>query len=187
MKKVEINLYPYQPKEENKYIKMMEQYAPFALLGAVGLIIINLILFFATASMSFPHHRLSSEWKKLQPKIGKIDEFKKEISSLVAKKKEYSSVLQYKMNISHVLADIYASLPKNIWLEQIHLDKDAISLSGYAVTWKNPPLVSIDMFTRKLRKDKYFSKIFHKVNLKSSRKTIFNTKEVMRFEVECRM
>ncbi|OPX30997.1 MAG: hypothetical protein B1H08_00010 [Candidatus Omnitrophica bacterium 4484_171] len=187
MKKVEINLYPYQPKEGNKYIKIIERYTPFALLAALGLIAINLILFSITASMSFPYHKFNSEWKQLQPKIGKIEELKKELSSLAAKKKEYRNVLKYKMNISHVFADIYASLPKNIWLGKTRFDEDTIYISGYAVTWKDSPLVSIDIFTRKLRKAKYFSSIFHKVNLKSSRRTIFNTREVMRFEIECRI
>ena len=172
MKKIGINLYPYQPKEENKYIKIMRRYAPFAFLAAVVLIAVNLIFFSITASMAFPYHKLSSEWKQLQPKIGKIDELKKEVNSLVAKKKEYHNILKYKVNISHILADIYASLPKNIWLSQMRFDKNMAYISGYAVTWKRSSLISVDTFVKNLKKAEYFHNIFHKISLRNSRKTI---------------
>ena len=187
MKKIEINLYPHQPKEENKYIEAVEKYTPFALLAVIGFLVVNLILFSATASMSFPYRKLNLRWKQLQPKIKEVEKVRKELNSLVAEKKEYHRILEYKINAAHMLADVYASLPENIWLSKVSLNNNVLHISGCAVAWKKSALVSVDIFTKRLRKAKYFSSIFHKVDIKNSRRDIFNSREIMRFDIECRI
>ncbi len=187
VKKIQINLYPYQQKEENKYLTIMEKYAPFVLLGGVGLILFNIIIFLLTSWLSFPYRNLSKEWKQLQPKVEQINSLKKELENLELKKKIYTSLVTYKVDISHALADVYDSLPKNIWFDNINFDEDKIIFVGYAVLWKESPLASIDKFIKRLKKTEYFSKIFCHIHLRSSRKIELYGKEAMKFEVECKI
>jgi len=187
MGKVKINLYPYQDRQENKYLGIMVQYAPFVLLGAGGLILLNIIIFLFTSWLSFPYHRLNKEWKELQPKVEDISSLKKELDDLKLKKKLYMSLVTYKVDISHALADVYASLPKNIWFDRISFHEDTITLVGYAVKWKQFPFASIDRFIKKLRKSEYFSKVFSRINLRSSRRVDLYGRIVMKFEIECKI
>ena len=85
-----------------------------------------------------------------------------------------------------MLAEIFNSLPKNIWLEELDFDKDMIILIGYVVKWKEDYLASLDKFIKHLGNEDYFHSIFADIGLKNSRKSRVNNVEVVRFKIECK-
>jgi Tfp pilus assembly protein PilN len=186
MRRILINLHPLKGRGEPKILKFTSQYAPFAFLGLVILVVINLLLFILSTALNIPYKNLKKEWVKLAPQVDKISSSKRELQSLIEEKAKYQKLLTSEVLFSRILSDIFSSLPKNIWLKTIESDSDSINFIGFVVKWKENPLVSVDKFIKNLTKQNYFFTVFQDINLKSSRRRNFSGVEVVEFSIECR-
>lgn len=185
MKKIEINLYPYAGDGRDKFIDLLEKFLPAVFLTLCGFIIINIVLFVFTVSSISVRGELGKKWKNIIPKSEALSALKKEVDSLRVKQADYQNLTGATLRVSRLLADIFKSLPENIWFEGISMKDNSLSFSGYAVRWKEDYLVSIQSFIRNLQKEK-LGEVFKDINLKNSRKNHLSGTEVMRFEIECK-
>lgn len=186
MDKLNINLYPHHTAEKKRIFLVIENYFPFVALGVAGLIALNIIIFVITVFLSSPYRRLTREWDQLSPKAAVIESLKKELSSLQGRRSRYVEMVNYKVDISRIFADVFAALPRSMWLSEIHFSQKAISIDGSAARWKEAPLASIDNFIKNLKQQEYFSRVFPYINLKSSRKMDLYDREIAKFAIECK-
>jgi len=186
MKKIEINLYPYTSDKDKGFLKLIEKYFPIALLAFFVLIAINIILFLIIIFSYLPYNNLSKNWKKLSPQATTISSLKEELKSLKDKKEKYQELLSSKIEVSHIFADIFTSLPKNIWLEEINFSNGFMGFVGYVVEWKEDYSVSINKFIKNLKEKDYFFNTFKYINPKRNVKMKLAGREIMKFEVECK-
>ncbi|MCM8774148.1 MAG: hypothetical protein NC820_05385 [Candidatus Omnitrophica bacterium] len=186
MKKIDINLYPYQLKKENRFTQFVNRYIYFIFYGLIILLVIQIVLFLVVVIIYIPYRGLVKQWNILKPEVNNIESLKREISYFKNQKTQYESILTHKIKFSPLLADIYASLPDNLWLEEIGFKDKVVSLSGCVLRWKEDYLVSIDRFIKSMEKAPYISKVFRQVELKTSRKINFFGVEVMRLDIELR-
>ena len=185
MKKIEINLYPYQVKSDKRIFNILRQFAPYIVLGCAVIIVINIILFIVIGFAHIPYGSLTKEWQELRPQAASIETLKRDVTDLKAKQGVYKELLTYKVEMSHLLADLFAALPKNIWLTEAHFKDDSFNLSGYAVYWKESPLTSIDKFIKNLKREEYYTVTLPHINLATTRKMDFHGKDVVKFEIQC--
>ncbi len=184
MKKIEINLYRHGREEENKAVSFLETYFPLAFAGLAVLLAANLLFFMISGVAGFRHSRYEQKWKAVSKEAAQFTVLKRDINSLQAQKDKYGKLFGEPIDISHVLADLYASFPKNIWVEEIKFKEGVLLVSGYAVRWQQDPLLSIDMLVKNLQQKKYFSSVFSRIGSKGSRKQDFRGVEVIKFEIE---
>ncbi len=185
MRKIEINLYPFSSSRK-KVDVLIEKYFPFIFLGFLFLFLINLLLFFLNGFVSFPLKKLEQRWEKVSPQIEKLNGLKREINKLKIRNSDLENFYQNRVFISHIFADIFKALPKNMWLEKIAYSNRRLFLSGYVVKWKEEYLATIDTFIKNLKKEEYFSKIFKNLALKDTRKTEYRGREVTYFILQAR-
>lgn len=186
MKRININLHPSRNEEADKIYKLVSQYIPYVFLGLVGLVFINILLFLLASFARLSYKASEGEWKKLSPQVESITALKKEVDTLALEHKEYKKIFSGHVKTAKMLADIFSSLPKNIWLEQIDFQTETVNFSGYVVRWKEDYLMSLDKFVKNLSASKYFSAVFKDINLTNSRKSTINGVEVVRFLIECK-
>jgi len=185
MRKIEINLYPYSSSEK-KIDVLIEKYFPFVFLGFLFLFLMNILLFFLNGFITFPLKKIKQKWEKISPQIEKLNNLKREINKLKIKKADLESFYQERVSISHIFADIFKALPKNMWLEKIAYSNRELFLSGYVVKWEKEYLATIDAFIKNLKKEEYFSKIFKNLALKDTRKTEYRGREVTYFILQAK-
>lgn len=184
MRKIEINLYRHGIEEEHKAISFMETYFPLAFAGLALLLAINLLFFIITGVAGFTHGRYERKWNAVKEEAARFTVLKKEIDSLQVQREKYMKLFGDPVDISHVLADLYGSFPKNIWVDEIKFKEGTLLVSGYAVRWQQDPLLSIDTLVKNLQQKKYFSSVFPHIGSKGSRKQDFRGVEVIKFEIE---
>jgi Tfp pilus assembly protein PilN len=185
MKNIEINLYPYQIKQEKEFIKLIRKLFPVVFLGVAIALALNIVLFVISGVYRLPYNSLNNKWEKLRPQVAGVTSLRDELTSLDKELTSYRDLLKHKVEAAHVLADIYSSLPKNIWLGKIDLKGETMEFIAYVVEWKEDYSVSVNKFIKQLQKEPYFSTIFSNIRLKSQRKQYFSGIEIVRFEVEC--
>ncbi|MCM8756783.1 MAG: PilN domain-containing protein, partial [Candidatus Omnitrophica bacterium] len=156
----------------------------FIFYGLIVLLVIQIILFLGEIIIYIPYRGLVKQWSLLKPQVNNIESLKREISYFKNQKTQYESILTHKIKFSPLLADIYASLPDNLWLEEISFKNKVVSLSGCVLRWKEDYLVSIDRFIKSMEKALYISQLFKQVELKTSRKIDFFGVEVMNLDIE---
>lgn len=186
MKRIVINLYPNKDKTDKKFLKLIKKYASSAFLAVIILVAVNITLFIFSSLSSLPYNSLSKKWQNLTPQAAVVNSLKNELTFLREKKEKYQNLVSYNIEISHIFADAFKSLPKNIWLKEIVFSEDRLSLIGCVVEWKEERLTSINRFIKNLQKEPYFSKTFKYINPASQRKKKFFGLEIMEFEVECK-
>jgi hypothetical protein len=87
--------------------------------------------------------------------------------------------------MADIFEDIFSSLPKNIWFNNISLKKDILDIRGYVVKLDEDYLVSLEKFINNLKAKQNFSSRFKKINIKDSQKNDFHGAEVLEFYIEC--
>ncbi len=187
MKIIRINLHPLREKKEQKTFTMLKKYFPYVFAAFFCLAGINIILLIFTGFYRLPHEKLKKEWQSLTPQVKEILSLKEEVDALNKEKTEYKSLFKKDILISRIFADIQSALPKNIWFEQIKIEKGEINFVGYVVKLNEDYLVSLDSFIKELKKKKYFTGIFPRgnINLKTTRKAKVSGVRVVKFEIGC--
>ena len=186
MEKISINLFPSQDTNEKKISKVVEQYFPYVFLALVGVIIINILLFLITSLSYIPYNNLTKKWEELGPQAKTIEEVKQELIALKEVELAYTDLVKRNMDLSRVIAEIVASLPKNIWLDRFIVEDGYVKITSYVVEWKEDFSETINTFINNLQNQEYFSSIFKDINPQGRRKELLFKRDVMRFEVECR-
>jgi Tfp pilus assembly protein PilN len=186
MKRITINLHPLHHKEEDRIYATIAKYIPYVFLGLIGLVVVNIFLFLLVSLSRLGYKSAAEQWKTFSPQVETVTALKKEVEALTAERNEYSGLFAARVETSRMLADIFASLPKNIWLERIEFNNDNLNFSGYVVRWKEDYLVSLDKFIKNMGKSEYFSTVFKEISLKNSRKNNLHNVEVVRFVIECK-
>jgi len=186
MRKIVINLCPDGGKRENKILLSAQKYASFALLLLILCIGINVIFFVLGVFLQFPYRKLSARWQQLTPQVNSMLSLREEVQALTKEREEYKTLFQESISLSRVFAEVYESLPKNIWFETIKFKDDTIEFIGYVVKWKEDYFDSLSKFIKNLKNKTYFSTTFKKINLKNSRKGRIASREVLKFEIECK-
>lgn len=188
MKKIKINLHPHSHKsiKEEKALKLIEKYFPIAFIATAGLIVLNIILFLFTSFSRIPFNNLTKKWNDLGPKAEQMLALREEVTSLRARRQVYKDLMGHRITFSHIFADLFKSLPKNIWLGDIKFSTNQIIFSGYVVEWKEDFSVSINSFIDKLSKENYFPGTFKHINPKGRRTIDFFGNKILQFELECR-
>ena len=186
MKNIEINLYPYKTTTDKKVLKLIEKFFPIVFLGVLIAITLNILLFLIIGFSHLPYSKLNKQWQQLSPQVASVNSLKNELNSLREEKSRYQGLLSHKIEISHLFADIFKSLPKNIWLARITLKDNQMKLIGHVVEWKEDYSVSINKFIKQLQREPYCADVFDNIRVKSQKKQDFSGREVVRFEVECK-
>ena len=186
MKKIEINLYPYRGEEDKKIATLIDKHFPVVFLAAIGLILVNGILIMFTGFSRLPYANLKKQWEKAVPVVREIEALKVQRDSLKKEEESYEQLVSRQIELSSIFADIFESLPENIWFEKINFSGDAVFLTGYAVEWKENFLASSSRFVKSLQGKEYFSRVFNRIDLKGQKKVSISGRQVLKFEVECR-
>jgi len=182
MEKIIINLNPQKQKPDNPFL---ERGMPYAMLAAVGLSVVLFVggIFLAIQTGMLVHYRL--KWQKWADKFQVLDTIKKEIASLESERNEFKKIITPQNQIALILRDVFISLPKNIWFEQLIFKKNVLNFKGYVVKIGEDYLASLDKFIDALSEKKYFASKFSKVTIKSSQKKAYNGVEALEFIIEC--
>ena len=188
LKKIEINLYPYKAREQQgKVMDILEKYFPFAFIGGITAVMLNVILLFLAMVSVLPYQALQKKWEMDTPTARKIDSLRKENAAFGNKQKRLTELTTPSTAVSRVLADIYRAMPENIWLDSAIFNDKGLSFSGGVAKWKDEEyMVSLDKFMKNFRNQEYFASRFAAIDLKSSRKAELNGRQIMRFEIECK-
>lgn len=186
MKKITINLHPLGEKKENKILKTAVKYIPFAFMGGIILAAINLLLFIIVSFMVVSNKSLDLKLKSLSSQLNEVNSLKKDLESLTTERKEYSQPLTKNISLSRVFADIFESLPKNIWIDAIKFDGQNINLAGYVVEWKENPFASVEKFIKNLSGKEYFSTVFKNINPPVYRAATRANVGIGEFKIECK-
>jgi Tfp pilus assembly protein PilN len=187
-KKININLYPYKAQEnQGKFMDLLEKYFPFAFIGGIGAVMLNVVLLFFAMVSVMPYQALQKKWERDTPAVRKIDSLRKDNAGLSNKQKRLGELTTPGTAVSRIMADVYRALPENIWLDSVAFSDKSFVFSGNAVKWKEEEyMVSLDKFMKNLRSQEYFVSRFSTIDLKSSRKAEFTGRQIMRFEIECK-
>jgi len=186
MKKIEINFCSYSDPKNKKFSQILEKYFPFVFLGAIGLVLVNIIIAVTIVLSQLPLKNLNEEWARVKPQSEAIGELQSEVDAFRLLEQEYTGLIFKKMELSRVFSDIFTVLPKNIWFGDIVLKKETIEITGYVVEWKEDFSSSITKFITNLQAQEYFQKIFKDINPKGRKIKDLYEKKIMRFEVECK-
>lgn len=182
MEKISINLIPHKQQPTDSLLGPGTRYALYAAFGlGVAVIVGGIIMTVQMGVLGYYEGR----WKQWADKFQAIDLIKKDIASLERERNEFQKIVTPHVQMATVFGDIFQSLPKNTWLEQLSFKKDAISLRGYIIKIGEDYLATLDTFVDALKDKKYFSSKFSKITIKSSHKKNYNGMETMEFLVEC--
>ncbi|MCF7908111.1 MAG: PilN domain-containing protein [Candidatus Omnitrophica bacterium] len=186
MKKVVINLSPQKQKAMKLDLGNLIAYLPLLIVVAiVGLAMVLLLQVIALKKA----HTYSSEaknWQQWESKAKTLQDIKQQTNNLKTKRDRLDKVLTPRYKMSLILGDIFFSLPKNIWFQNLDFQEGTLEIQGYVVKWNKDFLVSLNDFIRSLREREYFSSQFSVVEIKESQKENFNNAEVLKFIVECK-
>ena len=185
MKKITINLYPFQRGEESPLNKIVARYKPLLLLALAVLTVINIGAFALANIFEMSRASLANTEKSLAPSVKNIQGLKDALEAGVKEKKDYQSVLTAQTKITLIMADVYAAMPKNIWLRSFSFDRDTVMLEGAVVKWKEEPMTSLDKFIKGLSKKDYFASQFKNASVKNYRKGKIQNTETIDFMIEC--
>ncbi|UCC95314.1 MAG: PilN domain-containing protein [Candidatus Omnitrophota bacterium] len=185
MKKIEVNLHPEGEKKEQKWFVYVKRYLPFMLFGLFLLVCVNVVLFLLASSFKKPRANLEKKWHDLTPQVQEITALKKEIDSLKHNRQEYRDLVTESISASQVFAELFDSIPKNIWFSTVDLGNGVLRMNGSVVRWKEDYLVSVNKLINSLNEKKYFSSVFKNINLKNSRKSSIAGVEIMTFSIDC--
>lgn len=185
MKLIGINLYPYKKTEDNKIMGILEKFLPPVFIALSIAVFLNVTLFIMSlfTSSSFTH--LEKQWKERLPKANAFVILKKDVNILKDKHQGYLTIMNFKIETAKVLSDVFAALPRNIWLDEFGYNNKALIFIGYAARWKEEPMVSVDTFIKNLKKCD-LAQVFKEINLRNSRKVSLAGTEVIKFEIECK-
>ena len=153
---------------------------------AVFVLISILLLQMFIFTQTHKYGKYSKKWKERENEYILIRRLKEEISRLEEEKREIKRVVSSEYDIVLILSNIFSSLPKNIWFEELNFEEGIINLKGYVVRWNEDYLISLDRFVNSLCKKEYFFSKFNKVNIKESKRSAFNSLETVKFIIECR-
>jgi len=185
MKKITINLYPFQQGEEAPFNKIIGRYVPLLLLAAIVLIVLNVGAFMLANVVEISRVSLENTNKNLAPSIKDIQDLKDVLEAETKEKQDYQSVLTAQTQISRIMADVYAAMPKNIWLRSFTFEKGTLILEGVVVKWKEEQMASLDKFIKDLNKKTYFSSQFKNTGIKNYRKGKTQNTETIDFMIDC--
>ncbi len=182
MDKIYINLNPKQKKEKSDFLKEFLYYVAISTVILLAVLVVLWIFIGIRASI---YKYEGVKWSKWKEKYETIDRIKKDISVLEGDKIEFKKILTPKNKIAGIFADIFSSLPKNIWFNNISLKKDILDIRGYVVKLDEDYLVSLEKFINNLKAKQNFSSRFKKINIRDSQKNDFHGAEVLEFYIEC--
>ncbi|MFH1504154.1 MAG: hypothetical protein ABIH08_02025 [Candidatus Omnitrophota bacterium] len=184
--KVTINLNPKKKSFSQEILQRLGAYIPLA--GAAAVVMLVLILslqvFILAKTRDYEAH--TKERQNWASEIDLLKQVQDRKALLQAEKKELEALMVPEYEAAAVFNDIFLSLPKNIWFESLKFKQGFIVLEGYVVRWHEDSLVSLDKFINALRKQKYFTAKFNKVNIKKSQKVDFNGAQTLQFIIECK-
>ena len=180
MEKIIINL---NPKKIDDKLDIVLSYQPLikGFLKLFSFFILLLFILIFINSLRYSNYK--KIYKILEPDFNRINNIKKELSTLEKKVSELKNIVTPKVFVSDILEDIYLSLPENIWLENLDY-KDFINIKGYVVKLNEDPLISINKFIDNLKKRNFY-KIFKKISIRGSNKTTFYGVDVLEFNLQC--
>ncbi|MEI8349494.1 MAG: PilN domain-containing protein [Candidatus Omnitrophota bacterium] len=182
MEKISINLNPQKQQPVSSFLGQGLRYALLAALGLGIVVIIGGIFLIIQAGILGYYE---GKWKQWADKFQTIDVIKKEVANLESERNEFQKIITPQIQIAVIFQDIFVSLPKNTWLEQLSFKKDSVSLRGYVIKIGEDYLATLDTFVDALKEKKYFSSKFSKITIKSSQTKNYNGMEAMEFVIEC--
>jgi len=185
MKKITINLYPFQQADEPPLNKTLAHYIPAVILVLILLIIVNIGAFALANIFEMSRASLENTNKNLAPSIKDIQELKDALEAQIKEKKDYQSISTTRIQATRIMAEVYGSMPKNIWLRSFSFDRDTLALEGTVVKWKEEQMASLDKFIKDLNKKDYFVSQFKNANVKDYRKGKVQNTETIDFVIEC--
>ena len=185
MNKIVINLNPRKSNASQGLITNILAYVPLLAL-AIGAVFVVIVLLQVFAFQK--QHALSGQqakWAERHDDDKLIKRLKDSIAKLEKEKNLAAAVLTPDNQADRLLEDLYAALPKNIWLDDLQFKEGLLNLRGNVVRWEEDDLLSLDKFIKGLRASQYFSSRFSKVNIKQSQKANIRGVDVLRFTLEC--
>lgn len=185
--KVTINLNPKKENPSEEVLQNIGTYTPLAGLAAAVVFVIVLLLQVFILVRAQSYNAYTRKWQDWSDEANLLRKAKSEVSLFQAEKQQLQALMVPKYMLALVLDDIFLSLPKNIWFDDLNFKEGSIDLKGYVVRWREDYLISLDKFINALRQKKYFSSRFKKMNITKSQKTDFNGVEVLQFTIECRI
>ncbi len=185
MNKININLSPKQ-NQWLAFIQKLLVFQPLLNLSAVFIFALILALHFFALLQAASLGAAERKWPQWQEKANIIKKIKDETAALEAKRKELEKAAAPKHMAAQTMADIFASLPANIWLDKLSLKDGQLSIDGYIVEQKQDKEFSLSAFINALKSQKHFSAQFGQLALKESQETDFNGVKVLKFALECK-
>jgi hypothetical protein len=182
MNKIRINLSPKKEKDTSVLSQNLNYYTTLA-----TVVFFILIIFLISISLVqlFIYKNYQGKWRVWEGKFSQLNEIKQSIAKFENEKKEFQKLITPENQAAAMLGDLFSSLPKNIWFNNLIFKKNSLSLRGYVVKLGEDYLVSLEKLIASLEKKNYFSSKFSKIKMKESRKTNFNGVEVLEFNIEC--
>ena len=186
MKKISINL---SPQKENITSVILQRLGSYTFqMGVLAALILILVLFLQVFifGQAYKYNDYSKKWKNWGEKDKLVKKIKKDIFRLKEEKRKIEEIATPEYDTVLILSNIFSSLPKNVWFEELNCEKGIINLKGYVLKWGEDYLISLDGFINSLREKEYFSLNFNQINIKESHKAIFNGLETVKFTIECK-
>jgi Tfp pilus assembly protein PilN len=186
MKKISINLSPQKETVATALLERVVSYTPSVGLTAVLVLAIIIFLQMFVFKQAYQYSGYSRKWKQWEGKYRELKKIKEGTAELEEEKQKLEEVATAEYDIVRILDDIFSALPGNIWFEGLEFKEGFINLRGYAVTWGEDYLVSLEGFINSLRKREYFSSRYNKVSIRESKRTSLNGVETLKFIIECK-
>lgn len=185
MNKIAICLYPYK-KISTGHQQQLKTFFPYAFLGMIGAILVNVIFFMLILSITPSYNKLFKQWKEVDKEMKRGAALKEEVNNLKKEKGEYLEGNFGQIKFDHILANIFAVLSDNIWLENIKISAEDIFIGGNIIEWQESGAVTLDNLIDKSQADKYIVGIYPIIQLRNQKKKMIGSKEVINFEIECK-
>jgi len=186
MKKIAINLSPQKEHITSALLQNLVSYTPLIGLSAAAIFALILLLQLFALKKAHTVRVYTKKWAQWEEKANSITAIKKELMRFENEKTALQELATPQNDMVFILRDLFSSLPKNIWFEEIQYKEGFINLSGYVIRWGEDSVASLDKFINSLRGKKYFSSKFAKINIMESKASEFNGVEALEFVIECK-
>lgn len=184
--RIEINLLPRQKKSMVFFLNLCRNYFSYLTLALLIIVVMNILLFAGIKLTSVSYKKLTLDLKKLSSSTTNIKNDKAVLDKLLKAKQWYNTFDENNIYASKLLANLFSSLPKDIWFKVIYFNENYLKISGSIVPGNEDYLLSANNFIGSLNKNNYFSHHFKTIKLKKTYPTQIAGVEVMDFVIECR-
>jgi Tfp pilus assembly protein PilN len=188
---IDINLVPpaLRKKSSGVLSGLNVNIAPEVLLGVGGgcvalLIAAHILLFAAWGVQAMILAGQKAEWQKVLPDKKNIDALATELRDLKKRLTSITEVTSSKsMDWSRKLNTISDSLTKGLWLRNVVLDKNALTIEGSVISRNQSEVMTVGNFVDSLKKEEAFMRDFAGLEVNSIQRSKKGNTDVANFVI----